>query len=594
MKSPITRRSFLTRTTTGLGAVALSKELSAFTRPTSMHGKKLLATTDYTDNIGHGLFTRAHLDSLHNYLKSIGVTRHQWIVDTIWNLYDQPQDGFDLLAEAVRSAHQHGMEFYAEIKPFEGGGFTDVLPHSLPLPDKKNAVKDIRGIHYLVRPFVAEHPHLCLQRRPGTCQFEGPITAIRLVKRDDKPTRVRPEHLSIWTSRVNSGFRKYDGPLSFRESVEWRPCFPKSQNCRILHMEKLQIPQDHAYVLIKCSGADHNGDFNNERGKIIEMENRNGDEIPFIVSTGPAAFETQRDNFNREPFSRIVRYVQQPEVQKLFADPEACKRHYQDFYGFDERQCWTGSYTLDREGYIAVACGKPEFMIGNLHPIYPEVRRHWLDMVRYCLDCGVDGINIRTANHTRSPEAWEYGFNEPVLKAAGGRTDYPAIRRINGNAYTQFLRETRDLVKSRNRSLTIHIYAQMLMPDDRPEYLGYIPPNFDWHWETWIREIADDLEFRGAWTLRPWNLRQAMETICAVIKTVDKPFYFQGNMKEIKYDWPLDITAAELDLVNQNPDMDGFVLYETAHFASMDKNASIKRNKELEQLLENYLTDSKD
>ena len=179
MSDPINRRSFLACAATGLGTLALSHELSAGSRPPSGNGKKLFATTDYTDNIANGLFIRAHLDSLHRYLKSIGVTRHQWIVDTIWNLYEGP---FDLLAEAVQSAHRHGLEFYAEIKPFEGGGFTDVLPHSLPIPDRHSAVRDMRGIHYLVRPFVAEYPHLCLQRRPGTFAFHRPVTTIRLVK----------------------------------------------------------------------------------------------------------------------------------------------------------------------------------------------------------------------------------------------------------------------------------------------------------------------------------------------------------------------------------------------------------------------------
>jgi len=56
--------------------------------------------------------------------------------------------------------------------------------------------------------------------------------------------------------------------------------------------------------------------------------------------------------------------------------------------------------TLEKDGYIAVACGKPEYMLGNLHPIYPEVRQHWCDLLRYCLDRGADGVNIRTANHT--------------------------------------------------------------------------------------------------------------------------------------------------------------------------------------------------
>ena len=104
-------------------------------------------------------------------------------------------------------------------------------------------------------------------------------------------------------------------------------------------------------------------------------------------------------------------------------------------------------------------------MFGNLHPIYPEVRRHWLDLTRYCLDRGADGWSIfRVANHVRPADPWEYGFNEPVLEAAGGKTDIATISRINGNAYTQFLREARELLTSRGKRMTVHLHSGMLRP----------------------------------------------------------------------------------------------------------------------------------
>ena len=271
-----------------------------------------------------------------------------------------------------------------------------------------------------------------------------------------------------------------------------------------------------------------------------------------------------------EIWDSILPYFQSPEVKKRLQEDGGAGL-YRDFYAFEERQKVTEVHVLDKVGYVAVACGKPEYLTGNLHPIYPEVRRHWLDMLRFCLDRGVDGINIRTSNHSRSPEAWEYGFNEPVLKAAGGRTDYPTIRRINGDAYTLFLREARDLVKSYGKSITIHLYSQMLMPDDRSTQLSYIPPNFDWQWETWVREIADDLEFRGAWTLRPWNLRQVVETFSSITQAGNKPFYFQCNMKELGFAGPYRFTAAEIEMVKRNPALDGLVLYETANFTQMEK-----------------------
>jgi hypothetical protein len=594
MNKKLSRRSFVSSSLCGIGSVALANRFSPFTglaevRPRTGKSKKLIATTDYYDNIleDRFLFERKHLDALHKYLSSIGVTRHQWIVDMIWNFYDKRPDGFDLLSEAADSAHAHGLEFYAEIKPFEGGGFGSSYPHSMPFPRETYALRDMRGIYPSARPFVAENPQLCLKRRPGTHEAKGPVSAIRLVKNDEKPTRVKPEHLTIWTSHQNNGFEKYNGPVSFRESVEWRPVFPKSKECRIIYMEGLQIPADHKYILIRCKLADQAGDFTNERGSIVELTGADGNSIPLILSTGPVTYSTHRGQFDNYQYAEIIRYFQNPDVKEEFTNRVKAEKHYRDFYSFDEDTRINASYTLDREGYVAVACGKPEYMLGNLHPIYPEVRKHWLDMISFCLERGVDGVNIRHSNHTRSSEDWEYGFNDAVIEATNGRTDYPAIRRINGNAYTQFLREASELIKSRGKTMVIHLYSQMLMPDDRFIRTNYIPPNFEWQWETWIREIADELEFRGAWTLRPENLRQVLETFGAVTKEANKPFYFQGNMKELGFDGPFQyqFTRNEIGMVQNNPEYDGFVLYETANFTRMKENAELEGSPSLEKLL---------
>ncbi|HAZ02169.1 MAG: hypothetical protein A2W90_23795 [Bacteroidetes bacterium GWF2_42_66] len=580
-----------------MGAVAFGNGILASTKIPYMGspagtGKKLIATTDYFDNIigSKFLFGRKHLDALHKYLASIGVTRHQWIVEMIWNFYDPQPNGFDLLAEAVKSAHKHGLEFYAELKPFEGGSFGNALPHSMPFAKETYSLRDIRGIYPSARPFVAENPHLCLKRRPGTYEATGPVSAIRLVKNDDKPTRIKPEHLSIWTSQQNNGFVKYNGPVSFRESVEWRPVFPKSKECRIIHLEGLQLPANHKYILIRCDKADPGGNFTNERGSIVELTSSDGNMIPSILSMGTVNYDDLRQEYENNLYEKITRYFQNPEVREEFTNREKAEKHYCDFYSFDERIQITAPYTLDKEGYVAVACGKPEYMLGNLHPIYPEVRKHWLDMISFCLERGVDGINIRHSNHTRSPEDWEYGFNDAVIEAAGGRTDYPTIRRINGNAYTQFLREARELVKSWNKTFVIHLYSQMLMPDDRSGRTNYIPPNFEWQWKTWIREIADELEFRGAWMLRPENLRQVLETFAVETSDANKPFYFQGNMKELGLNGPYEykFTRNELEMVQNNPAYSGFVLYETANFTRVKENADLEESPDLEKLLKNY------
>lgn len=583
----------MTTTLSGVGTVALGREMAPFVpsaadaSPRQSRAKKLIATSDYFDNIlsGKFLFARNHLDALHRYLASCGVTRHQWIVDTIWNFYDERTDGFDLLSEATESAHRHGLEFFAEVKPFEGGGFGSSYPHSMPFPEDGRALRDIRGIYATARPFVAENPQFCLQRRPGTYEAEEPVSAIRLVKQDDRPTRIKPEHLTIWTSRQNNGFERYNGPVSFRESVEWRPVFPVSRECRIIHLEGLQIPEGHRYILIRC--RPDGGDFSNERGRLVEATGTGGSDLPLMMSTGPVAYDTHRKQHDELLYGQIVRYFQHPDVNEEFTNREKAEKHYRDFYSFDERVPVTAPYSLSKEGYVAVACGKPKYMPGNLHPVYPEVRTHWLDMIRFCLERGVDGVNIRHSNHTRSPEDREYGFNDAVVQEAGGLTNYAAIRRVNGNAYTGFLREARDLVKRAGKTFVVHLYSQMLMPDDRPGRTNYLPPNFEWQWKTWIDEIADELEFRGAWTLRPENLRQVLETFSAATREARKPFYFQGNMKELRFNGPFryQFTANEIAMVQANPDYAGFVLYETANFTRMKQNAELEGSPYLEELL---------
>ncbi|MBN1821713.1 MAG: hypothetical protein JW833_13420 [Prolixibacteraceae bacterium] len=596
MSKNINRRSFLTTSLTGIGAVAFGSEILYNTTVTGMklsgeNKKKLIATTDYYDNIigSKFLFERKHLDALNKYLASIGVTRHQWIYETIWNFYDIKPDGFDFLAEAVKSAHAYGLEFYAEVKPFEGGAFGYSSPHSLPYKKGMSSIRDMRGFYPSVRQFVAENPQFCLKRRPGTYEVNGTVSTIRLVKNDDKQTEIKPEHLTIWTSKQNNGFTKYNGPVSFRESVEWRPVFPKSKECRIIHLEGLSIPEDHKYILIRCELNDPKGNFTNERGNIVELSGADGEDIPFILSTGPIEYKKVREEYDNTLVGETSRYFQDPEIKEEFTNPEKAEKHYRDFYSFDERRKITELYTIEKNGYVAIACGKPEYMMGNLHPIYPEVRKYWLDTIRFCLERGVDGINIRTANHVRSPEDWEYGFNDEVIKAAGGRTDYPAIRRVNGNAYTQYLREARELIKSYGKTIAIHLFSQMLMPDDRGR-TNYIPPNFEWQWETWVREIADELEFRGAYTLRPENLRQVLETFSDVTNEANKPFYFQGNMKELGFKGPFkyQFTQKELEMFKNNSDFDGHVLYETANFTRVKKDAEIDGSIDLEKLLENY------
>jgi hypothetical protein len=610
MLEKINRRTFVTTTLCGLGGMTFSSEVSSLlqnpnVRSLNRNAKKLIATTDYVDNIinndrgtrygipvvrssdyyeNHRCFMdRKQLDGLHKFLASVGVTRHQWMVNTTWTLYEDYPHGFDLLEEATKSAHKYGLEFYAVIKPFEGGGGS-ILPHSMPCPDGI-AYKDLRGIIPIARPFVAAHPDMNLKRRTGTYEWTEPLSAIRLVKNDDEPTRIKARHLSIWTSPSNNGFVPYTGPVSFRETIEPRNKFPYWKQCRILHLEDLKIPGDHRYILIRCAFADGKGDFSNEKGNILELAGANGKVLPNTLSTGPVNLDEHEESFYQSGVMRqLIRYLQKPEVLAEINDRQKMKEHYHNFYSFGDYNLTT-LMTLDKDGYVAAACGKPEYMYGNLHPVYPEVKEHFLDLTGFCLDRGVDGINFRVANHILSPESWEYGFNEPAIMASGGKTDYPTISKINGDAYTLFLREARELIEKRRKKMVIHLNSDMLFLDDRPGKLTALPYNFEWQWETWVKEIADELEFRGIFKLRPWHLQQALDIFSHATRKAGKPFYLQGDFHGMTFDGPFARTEAEINLVKNHDGLDGYVFYETANVTEINEKGELEGSREIADIL---------
>ncbi|MBD3378335.1 hypothetical protein GF406_25125 [candidate division KSB1 bacterium] len=533
---------------------------------------RLYATTDFTDNkILYGQFiNREQLDGLHKTLASMGVTRHQWILQTNVPYYENYPYGFDLLESVVQSAHKYGLELYTCIKPFEKGHFGPILPHTMPCQPTLDSLKDIRGVLPSMDPFTTRHPEMNLKRRAGT-HSSTPISTIRLVKGSDHPTRIKKEHLSLWISTTNNRFVPYEGPYTFHESVEWRFRFPKWRKCRILSLCDLEIPLDHRYILIKCSLADDQGDFTNEMGNILEMEGSNGEPLPLTLSSGPVTLQEHMKNyFQSEIWAGITRYLEHPEIQAEIQNTQKMQAHYQDYYAFEDYELadWK---TLDKDGTLAVICGKPEYMPGNLCPVYPEVREHWLDWVRYCLDREVDGINFRASNHIQSPEFWEYGFNDIVLKKSEGKTDALTVSRINGDAYTLFLRQAKELIKSKGKGISIHLEAQMIHKDDRGR-LPYLPPNVEWQWQTWVHEIGDEFEFRGGWSLRPWNRDKVIDIFSAVTQNAQKPLVYQSDFHSREFNKPNPNSIEEIKLVNRHPGLDGYVLYETALFTRIDKS----------------------
>jgi len=535
---------------------------------------RLWVTTDFVDDLLRAgrHFEERDIDELMAYSASLGAECHEWILDTIWTLYDEDSPvGFDLLETACEAAHRHGMRFQVMFKPFEGGTehMGVVLPATMPRPEEKVVLEEQRGLLHAVRPFVAAHPEMRIARWAADDDPGGRVAAIRLVKNDDGLVGFGLEDLTILTSCRNGGYEPYDGPVELEESVEWRPCFPwRDSPCRILTLGGLNLPADAKFFLIRCKKGDGAEGFTNAVEKIVELVNECGCVIPSMPSLRRADAKNMFERASRIARLEITRYARRhPEARRLLCDEAWFLEQCRDMHRFDAG--WEDA-CLERDGEVAVARGKPRYNAGSLHPIYPEVREHWLEHVRFCIDRGVDGVNIRTANHNRPYEPWAYGFNEPVLERMTRWGNIAEARRINGDAYTQFLREAADLLHRAGREMGVHAHGLMLRHCDRAANNIPFPCNFDWQWETWVREIADYVEYRGAFFLRPENQREVADRIGLVAREAGKPLVYQSMRGEmVHFDGPHHALAWEMDWVRNHPDVAAYNLYETANFSRL-------------------------
>jgi hypothetical protein len=136
--------------------------------------------------------------------------------------------------------------------------------------------------------------------------------------------------------------------------------------------------------------------------------------------------------------------------------------------------------------------------------------------------------------------------------------------------------------------MTIYLHAGMLIRDER-DRLPVLPPNIEWQWETRVREIADEFHFRGAWTLRPWNLNKAIDIFSAVTKEMNKPFYYQSDFHTMTNDEGRRVFKIhETDYVKGHPGLDGFILYETANYTKLNENGKIETKPFMKEVIKSY------
>jgi hypothetical protein len=553
--------------------------------------KELWVTVDYYDDVlgANRHYSERDLDAMMKYISCLGTARVQWILDTIWTFYDaNPPGGFDLLKAACDAAHRHGMRFGVVFKPFEGAlAGALVLPDALPIPENAPVLKESTGLIHAYRQHVAEHPEMNLARLAGADEDPGGrIKAIRLVKNDDAPAPFGQGDLSIWTNPRNGGYTKYAGPVSFDTGTGWRMIFPYGNKpCRIVNLGNLDLPAGTRFVMVRRERG--SGIFTNAVEHIIELVNEREEIIPSTPALrtvdGPRLFEL----FGKIVRLKLTHFACTAEAQAIAQDSAGFLKLCEGMRRFDAG--WENA-ALEEGGTIVAMRGKARHRTGAMHPIYKEVRKAWLDTIRCCIEWGVDSVNIRTECHNRAYEPYLFGFNAPVAERMEHPGNIAEARRINGEAYTRFLREAADLLHASGRELGVHVNAVILHHDDRAANNSPVPLNFDWQWERWLKDIADFVEYRGSFHLRPENQAYVADRIGLAAREAGIPFVYQslrGNGM-VRFEGPHHALVWEMDRARAHPDVAVYNLYEIAAFSRFDPERGFEGSPDIAGLVKNH------
>ena len=402
-----------------------------------------------------------------------------------WKTYDATYGAQGLgnpLKAAVESGHRHGLEVYAYFKPYETGPGM-MFPEGSPEAKTMGLLPCIGGSLCWIDPFVKAHPELRIERRSDDLPPDAEhavVTAVRLIKKDDSPTRMRKEHIQIWTSDVNWQYKRAMPDFTLTEAVEKapRPVCDHGGNVltragdpvRVLTLSGLQLTDK--YVLITTDFDGGVPDFTNSGTALIEAIDNRGKVIPTEIATGASIWLPDMQNFRSAGLS----------------------------LGFG----WGASQvTLDasnanaKQGLIAFARGRNRYLAGGaLCETEPQVQQFWMQCIEEMIAAGVDGVDFREENHsTHSDRPEDYGFNEVVLKECGGLQGEALLARlaeVRGRAYTDFLRRSKKRLAAAGKRMRYNLQIDWLRPDRPADRAPAYPANVNWEWQRWVDESLMD------------------------------------------------------------------------------------------------------
>lgn len=566
--------------------------------------KPLAVTIDFSDDMWRSRsgVKAANIESLMEKLSKLGFKQVNWIVCpdrylTQAAILDaSPHDGVRLVAAA---AHRNGMEFYGLFKPFDTGCVNAEVPPAVKLPPDIPVIPTLSGRLCEYAPFLAKHPEMRIEHRPVADHSASAVATIKLIKEDDAPTRLDAKHIQLLIGKENGRFERYTGPMTFSNAVEKR----NGQPVRVLTLSGLKIAPAYRYLVVRTTfDAKGKGDFINASSRMIELYDDGDVLLPSSSDRGIIDAGALKEMLRHFWLDRTGHWGIPAEYA---LDPAFGTTPQTTAYWFGVTQDSNSDpvRTLDAPGggYIADARGKDMYM-NALQPMYPQVRAFWLKQVQQLIEDGADGVILRVDNHsTWFTDPYSYGFNPPVVDAYRKKYgvdiltqpfDREKWRVLQGDAYTQFVREARTLTQRNHVKLQLSI-NQLMGPGIPYWGLNNVPVSIQWQWKRWIEEkLCDAVELK----LIPWPWGHYMGRGADFASEVSDLAHSHGIkvwanariqtwwLTMSKHDNPPDKKLSQADLdkiverlrwVWRSRALDGMIVYENFDFTYLDPQTGI-------------------
>ncbi|MBE0654350.1 MAG: hypothetical protein IH594_11165 [Bacteroidales bacterium] len=578
---------------------------------TTMNGKPFAAVIDIFPQLCLGRYSPEQVEKNIALLAELGIKRIYFVVclpgfpsfSNPWLALLPPGNDCDNFAlESVialespnhifcRYAKKYGMEAFAILKPYEGGGGA-TIPADGKLFWEAGGRHDCVGgdrIHF--DTFLARHPEFRVQRKPVPNYEQDVAQAFQRVELafylDDIPATRQvaaapaapanyrcedfPVEFKLWASEDNGSYVVVDENYKQAERIEYRfiydiygkLLFPEKKRCRVVEFTDLDLPLSAQYLAVSLHGDPEH---------IRRLQTIPSSMFSVSGPLAPVPFSTS--TYSRQGVSPSQIELLPGERQwGMEAHPRQGRMDFMnwgfefDWYGAG---IWFGDGWQNRAVY-GIGRGKIMTMKGTHCEAYPEVRAYWLEQVQTLIDMGYDGVDIRLQNHSSMiSDIASFGFNLPLIERyretyhtdpMGEDFDPMKMMAVRGQFFQEFLGDAADLLHRNGRKLQVHLRHAHQEPKLRSDFneLGFWAMPKIWL-EDWkgVVDLADEVTIKDYYWGN-YNPDGAIE--------IKKYAHDSGKAVWIhNYIGQGDAIRSEfINAVAEDPTVSGILLYEAFH-----------------------------